>query len=76
MANLVDCCDGGDPYECHCSYHKNKLSGIMTERVMACCEMSPCGLRIKIGLMQLHIGQCEKCQNLRNKFVVELCHPK
>lgn len=65
--SLIGCCDGGDPYECHCSCHVDNAHRAITEHVMSCCEISPCGLRIKVGSMQLHSIHCDKCRDILEK---------
>jgi hypothetical protein len=61
---LVDCCSDGDPYECHCSCHSDRKLGLLSEHCTPCCEVSPCGLKIMIGAMQLYISQCERCRTV------------
>ena len=54
---------GVDPFVCECQCHRTE-AGLQMPHCMACCEVSPCGLNIKSGLMQSHLNCCEHCRSI------------
>jgi hypothetical protein len=57
------CCSDDDFLICHCECHDPEW-GQFIEHVAPCCQLSPCGLRIVTGALQLHIHYCEQCKTI------------